>query len=232
MNKLTDAQRLVLTDAANRDTGAIQPLPPHIKGGAAVRVLNALLTAGFITEMPFTITPAGREAIGFKPKPALPSVLAKFTVVQIATAISTITRETVPPTSFRHKENAVDRLVALMTQHSLTVHDIIQAAGIEAIAPDGTALSGLGIAGPTAPAKVIPKAGADSKQAQLIEMLKNSRGASIAEITAAFGWQAHTVRGTISGALKKKLGLAITSGKVEGRGRVYRLSASEEGATA
>ena len=48
-------------------------------------------------------------------------------------------------------------------------------------------------------------------------------GASIDEIIAATGWQPHTVRGAIAGALKKKLGLTVTSDKVEGRGRVYRL---------
>lgn len=55
-------------------------------------------------------------------------------------------------------------------------------------------------------------------------MLKRPEGASIAEIAAAFGWQAHTVRGAIAGTLKKKLGLEVTSEKVEGRGRVYRLA--------
>jgi Protein of unknown function (DUF3489) len=64
----------------------------------------------------------------------------------------------------------------------------------------------------------------DSKQAQLIAMLKRSKGASIDEIVAAFRWQAHTVRGAIAGALKKKLGLDVTSDKVEGRGRVYRIT--------
>jgi len=64
----------------------------------------------------------------------------------------------------------------------------------------------------------------NSKQAQLIAMLKRTKGASIEEIVAAFGWQAHTVRGAIAGALKKKLGLDVTSEKVEGRGRIYRIN--------
>lgn len=64
---------------------------------------------------------------------------------------------------------------------------------------------------------------ADSKQAQLIEMLRRPEGASIEEIVAAFDWQAHTVRGAIAGALKKKLGLEVTSEKIDGRGRVYRI---------
>jgi len=66
---------------------------------------------------------------------------------------------------------------------------------------------------------------ADSKQARLVEMLKRTQGASIDEIAKAFEWQPHTVRGAIAGSLKKKLGLDVTSEKVEGRGRVYRVAA-------
>ena len=62
-----------------------------------------------------------------------------------------------------------------------------------------------------------------TKQAALIAMLRAPGGATIDEIVEATGWQAHTVRGAMSGALKKKLGLTITSEKIEGRGRVYRL---------
>jgi hypothetical protein len=66
---------------------------------------------------------------------------------------------------------------------------------------------------------------ANSKQAQLIEMLKRPEGATIDEIVKKFDWQAHTVRGAFAGALKKRLGLNVQSGKVEGRGRVYRIPA-------
>ena len=63
-----------------------------------------------------------------------------------------------------------------------------------------------------------------TKQETLIEMLRAEGGATIDEIVAATGWQPHTVRGAMSGALKKKLGLTITSEKVEGRGRCYRIA--------
>jgi len=63
----------------------------------------------------------------------------------------------------------------------------------------------------------------DTKQARLIAMLQACDGASIAEIVAATGWQAHTARGVISGVLKKKLGLDVTSQKVDRRGRVYKI---------
>jgi hypothetical protein len=64
---------------------------------------------------------------------------------------------------------------------------------------------------------------ANSKQAQLIEMLKRPAGATIDEIVKKFDWQAHTVRGALAGALKKRLGLKVQSEKVDGRGRVYRI---------
>ena len=62
-----------------------------------------------------------------------------------------------------------------------------------------------------------------SKQAQVIEMLRRADGATIDEIAAATGWQRHSVRGVISGALKKKLGLDVMSAN-EQRGRVYRIA--------
>ena len=61
------------------------------------------------------------------------------------------------------------------------------------------------------------------KQEALIAMLRAEGGATIGEIVAALEWQPHTARGAMSGALKKKLGLTITTEKVEGRGRVYSL---------
>jgi hypothetical protein len=54
-------------------------------------------------------------------------------------------------------------------------------------------------------------------------MLRRPEGATVPEVVEATGWQAYTVRGAIAGALKKKLGLQISSEKVEGRGRVYRI---------
>jgi len=66
-----------------------------------------------------------------------------------------------------------------------------------------------------------PRAG--TKQELLIAMLRRPEGATVPEVVAATGWQPHTVRGTIAGALKKKLGLEIRSERVEGRGRVYRI---------
>ena len=62
-----------------------------------------------------------------------------------------------------------------------------------------------------------------TKQAKLIEMLRAEGGATIDEIVAALDWRPHTVRGALAGALKKKLGLTVTSEKIDGRGRVYTI---------
>jgi hypothetical protein len=68
-----------------------------------------------------------------------------------------------------------------------------------------------------------PTARAGTKQGVLIRLLHRKSGATIADIVAATGWQAHSVRGAISGVLKKKLGLTVSSEKAE-RGRVYRIA--------
>ena len=58
----------------------------------------------------------------------------------------------------------------------------------------------------------------------MIAMLRRPEGATIAQIMAATGWQAHTVRGFFAAALKKRHGLAVTSEKPQGGERIYRLA--------
>ena len=63
-----------------------------------------------------------------------------------------------------------------------------------------------------------------SKTAKVLALLKRSGGASIQQIQKATGWQAHSVRGFLSGALKKNLGLRIDSTKGDDGMRTYRLA--------
>ncbi len=60
-----------------------------------------------------------------------------------------------------------------------------------------------------------------SKTAQILDLLKRPGGATRAEIMKATGWQAHSVRGFISGTLGKKMGLTVTSTKGEDGERTY-----------
>jgi len=52
-----------------------------------------------------------------------------------------------------------------------------------------------------------------SKQSRLISLLRTSEGCTISQMTDLTGWQAHTVRGVISGVLRKRLGLNVVCEK-------------------
>lgn len=62
-----------------------------------------------------------------------------------------------------------------------------------------------------------------TKQATLIAMLKRPSGATVNQVMESTGWLAHTVRGAISGAIKKKLGLNVVSEKCASGERAYRI---------
>lgn len=62
-----------------------------------------------------------------------------------------------------------------------------------------------------------------SKTAQVVTLLQREGGATLAEIMAKFGWQKHTVRGFMAGAMKKA-GYAVESFKPEGGERSYRIN--------
>lgn len=66
------------------------------------------------------------------------------------------------------------------------------------------------------------------KIAAVIGLLRRPQGACLDDLMAATGWQAHSVRGALSGAIKKDRGLAVISEKTDA-GRIYRI---EEGAGA
>ena len=79
----------------------------------------------------------------------------------------------------------------------------------------------------TAPTEQLACAGATppdpkGKLGAVVALLRRPGGAQIADLVAATGWQAHSVRGAMSGALKKKLGLVITSERTEA-GRTYQI---------
>jgi hypothetical protein len=63
----------------------------------------------------------------------------------------------------------------------------------------------------------------ESKGAKVLELISRTKGASLAELMKATGWQAHSVRGFISGTLGTKMGLKVASAKREDGERVYRL---------
>ena len=192
MTKLSDTQLVILSAAAQREDRNVLPLPGSLRGGAATKVVGALMKPGLIAET---------------------------------------------ATDSQTKADAALNRIWRNDEHGRAILLHITDAGLAAIgvesesrdsAPTGADETPSAEAPKDAPAEPdpAPKARtprAGTKQATLIEMLRAERGATIEEIVAETGWQPHTVRGAFAGALKKKLGLEVTSEKVEGRGRVYSL---------
>ncbi|MDO9315536.1 MAG: DUF3489 domain-containing protein [Burkholderiaceae bacterium] len=79
------------------------------------------------------------------------------------------------------------------------------------------------------PLPIVPPAPVEpvgtSKQARLIGLLNAASGATLEQMMSLTGWQAHTVRGTISGVLRKRLGLNVVCAGAAGS-RSYRIVAA------
>ncbi|WP_197919085.1 DUF3489 domain-containing protein [Thiosulfatihalobacter marinus] len=190
MTKLSDTQTIILSRAAQNEDRVALPLPDSLRGGAAAKVVSAMIAKGYLEEVDANLrngellwhetgdghgtslvaTDAGLAAIGIEPEGGNAPPVG---------ATDAPTEEPTPNTASEAKP---------------------------------------------APTTRTPREG--TKQATLIVMLRAPEGATIEEIMAATNWQSHTVRGAIAGALKKKLGLEVTSEKVEDRGRVYKLPAA------
>jgi hypothetical protein len=190
MTKLSDTQAIILVSAAQRDDRIALPLPESLRGGAAAKVVGAMLAKGFLQEV---------DADTRKGEPVWRETGDGHGTTLVATDAGLAAIGIEPEDANTAPAGATDALT-------------------EQPAPDT----------PTepmaAPAARTPREG--TKQATLIAMLRAPDGATIEEIMAATGWQSHTVRGAMAGALKKKLGLEVTSEKVENRGRVYKLPAA------
>jgi Protein of unknown function (DUF3489) len=68
-----------------------------------------------------------------------------------------------------------------------------------------------------------PAARRGSKTAKILALLQRPGGASLQQLQKATGWQAHSVRGFLSGALKKKMGLCVDSTKMKDSQRTYQV---------
>ena len=63
-----------------------------------------------------------------------------------------------------------------------------------------------------------------TKAERILSLLRRSQGATIAELTKSTGWQTHSVRGFLSGTLKKKMKLKVKSERLGGKERRYRVA--------
>jgi Protein of unknown function (DUF3489) len=221
--KLSDTQAVILSAAAQRDDGAVLPLPEtlRLKGGAVAKVLGSLKAKSLIDHLgtprgddppPLCITPAGLEAIGVEPD----------NEGDVQTAAS----EAEADTGATPADAGVRAVEA--PAHGTEADSAATPAKRKAKAKAATP-------GKAAPAETpTPRAG--TKQALMIELLKRPEGATVEQIAEATGWQHHTIRGAISGALKKKLGLTVEATRTrevgpdksgaKGSSTVYRITGS------
>jgi Protein of unknown function (DUF3489) len=220
MTKLSDTQAVILSAASQRDDGAVLPLPEtlKIKGGAVDKVLGSLKAKGLIDHQgaprgddppPLRITRAGLEAIGVETEEDASEGATPADTGATSTAAGAQAIEAATP--------------------------VTEADPAATPAKKGKAAKRNARVTKAAPGdKPTPRTG--TKQAQMIEMLKRPEGATVEQIAAATGWQHHTIRGAISGALKKKLGLTVEATRTrevgpnktgaKGSSTVYRITGS------
>ncbi len=73
------------------------------------------------------------------------------------------------------------------------------------------------------PAKPSSAPRSGSKTAKILALLRRPGGATLPQLQKATDWQAHSVRGFLSGAVKKKMGLRVISAKLADGTRAYRV---------
>jgi hypothetical protein len=69
----------------------------------------------------------------------------------------------------------------------------------------------------------------ETKRDKVLVMLRSNRGATIAAMVKMTGWQQHSVRGFLTGVVRKQLKLDLTSEK-PGKDRIYRIKAARSSA--
>lgn len=134
-------------------------------------------------------------------------------------------------TAASHPEGAIDdagvagRVITAMVRKGLVLAIPLEDGGRKLlITTEGRAVIGSSPAAPPAPPPAAPTIDVPSgKLGLLVQLLCRPGGAAIEEMVASTGWQAHSVRGALSGALKKGRGYSISSEKTDA-GRVYRIT--------
>jgi Protein of unknown function (DUF3489) len=192
MTRLSDTQLVILSAAAQRDDLSVLPLPDslNLKGGALNKVMDSLRNRGMIRILGgdggperVVITSEGMAAIGVEAdddEALAPADTARTSV---------------------EADSAADA-PAPATEANGAARPAKGKGKAKAAPPTSEPEAASGAA-----EKPTPRAG--TKQALMIELLKRPEGATVEQIAAATGWQHHTIRGAISGALKKKLGLTV-----------------------
>ena len=205
MTRLSDTQLVILSNAAQRDDLSVLPLPDslNLKGGALNKVMDSLRNRGLIRVLGansgperVVITSEGMAALGLESDDDAPTGAPEAATAPMSADSDAPAVDTQAP--------ATEADGAATLSKTKPAKRKGKATNIKAAPPASEPEAATG-ATPTA--KPTPRAG--TKQALMIELLRRPEGATIEQIAKATGWQHHTIRGAISGALKKKLGLIV-----------------------
>ena len=206
--QLTSTQTQVLQHALDHTSGRIDWFPDSVKGGARKKVLDSLLGRELIMNdgTDWLVATPGYEALGM-PRRSPITLAALDAVIANAEAAQHGASQVLAD------EVGADDPSDAEIDASNHIDPVIEAAVAASEALPGSEVK-------------TPRTRVHSKQATIIEMLKRAEGATMAQMCATTGWQAHTIRGSMAGNFKKKLGLTITSTKDAGGQRVYRTQAA------
>lgn len=159
----------------------------------------------------------GGEALSPGRKRSLTALLKRGLLEERAIGVNGVDGE--EPQAWREENGAAFALILSKAgRAAIGAGGTAQPAAEEAAQSDGADDSeSTPVTEPAAPTR------GDTKKEAVLALLRRDDGANLGEIEAATGWQRHSVRGFLSGTVKKKLGLTLEQRFDEVRGRVYQL---------
>jgi hypothetical protein len=185
MTKLSDTQTIILSAAAQRDDGNVLPLPGSLRGGAATKVVGALLSRGIIAERVTDSMAKADPALNriWRNEPDGRGVLLFITPVGLD-AIGIEPAEPDAPSEYCVNEGTNSAGEPAAGAPTGAEEAPVEPAPKRRGGGKKTANTGGDMAAPR-------KSRDGTKQAQLIAMLRRPEGATIAQIVEATGWQPH-----------------------------------------
>ncbi|MBF0309975.1 MAG: DUF3489 domain-containing protein [Magnetococcales bacterium] len=238
MNELTETQKSILEAAIGHTDGSIHPLPEHIRGGAARKVIDSLHRQGLIeADDPDTwrLSAEGYRAIATKPTSGNTEsceIIRQGILVHEVDAPPEGIIEGLPPlvlngpdgneatgdfteTPVQNLFGSCDDWMHEVDQDFLAIakkhFTNLNWESWPAIRNTIEEAYALGYEqAKSKPKRESKSSRGDSKQARVIELMKRPEGATLAQIAEETAWNFNTIRGFISTA-KKKLGMEITA---------------------
>ena len=198
-NRLSDTQLVILASAAGRTDLRVMPVLESVKahGAALTRSLQSLLKRGFLVE-----SPAETDDVEWRRD----DEGAPLTLKISEQGLASLGIEGPEGHSASHTQSRTKRTRPVPLIHTTN------AGATKSATDEGDQ-----------PNHITTGLRPDTKGTALVAALSRANGASTGELMAISGWQHHSVRGFLSGTVKKKLGLAITSAVDADGERRYRI---------